>query len=95
MLPPVVGATFTGLVDVATEARLDAGLMVSRRPREVNATALDASSSSAKRTRLLRHGLGMAILLSQSVLKGRHLFLLTLFLLDVLLFVAMPVLLTR
>jgi hypothetical protein len=80
---------------VAAEARLDAGLMARRTPIDVNAAALDASSRTTKRARLLRQSLGIAVLRSRSILKERHLILLTLVLFDVLLFVAMPVLLTR
>src|SRR5882672_1684023 len=67
--------------------------MARRIPRDVNATALDVSNKTAKRARLLRQRLGKALLLSQSVLKRRRLLPLVIDLLDVRVFVAMPVLL--
>jgi hypothetical protein len=86
MAPPVAEAAITG-------ATLVAGLMASRTPRDVKAAALDANSRSAKRARLLRQGLGIAILLSQCVLKRRRLFPLIPDLLNMLLFFAMLILL--
>jgi len=78
-----------------TGAELGAGLMARRTPRDANAATLDASTRTTNRARLLRQGLGIAILPSQRVLKRRSLFLLIPDLLNVLPFVAMLILLTR
>ncbi len=85
---PVVEAAFT-------EARLGAGLMARQTLRDANATALDVNNKTIKRARLLCRSLEMAPELRQRFLKGRNLLPLILDLLNVLPFIAMPVLLTR
>jgi hypothetical protein len=86
--PPVDEEAFT-------VARLGAGLTALSAPRDVKAAALDASSRTTNKARLLRQILGMAPLLSRSVLKGRNLFPLITDLPNLLPFVAMLILLTR
>jgi hypothetical protein len=69
-----------------TGARPGVGLTARQIPRDANATALDASSRTTKRTRLLRGSLERALVPNQRALKECRLFPLPLDLLEVFLF---------
>jgi hypothetical protein len=77
--PPVAEAAFT-------VARLGASLTARQTPRDAKATALDASSRTAKRTLFLRGSLERALLPNQRALKECRLFPLPPDLLEILLF---------